>query len=44
MSELPPRSLVRQYDTHRLIPSQYSLPQGASVLTLLLLLLRSWQH
>lgn len=35
MSELPPRSLVRQYDTHRLIPSQYSLPQGASVLTLL---------
>jgi hypothetical protein len=31
----PPVSLVRQYDTHRLIPSQYSLPQGASVLTLL---------
>jgi RES domain len=35
MSELPPVSLVRQYDTHRLIPSQYSLPEGASVLTLL---------
>jgi hypothetical protein len=32
---LPPLSLVRQYDTHRLIPSHYSLPQGASVLTLL---------
>lgn len=31
----PPVSLVRQYDTHRLIPSQYSLPQGASVLTML---------
>jgi RES domain len=32
---LPPLTLVRQYDTHRLIPSHYSLPQGASVLTLL---------
>lgn len=32
---LPPVTLVRQYDTQRLIPSQYSLPQGASVLTLL---------
>lgn len=33
--DLPPVSLVRQYDTHRLIPSQYSLPLGASVLTLI---------
>src|SRR5437868_581087 len=36
---LPPVNLVRQYDTHRLIPSQYSVPQGAprgtSVLALL---------
>jgi hypothetical protein len=31
----PPVTLVRQYDTHRLIPSQYSLPHGASVLTML---------
>lgn len=32
---LPPVSLVRQFDTHRLIPSHHSLPRGASVLTLL---------
>ena len=32
---LPPVSLVRQFDTHRLIPSHHSLPHGASVLTLL---------
>lgn len=32
---LPPVTLLRQADTHRLIPSQYSLPGGASVLTLI---------
>lgn len=30
-SSLPPVSLVRQYDTHRLVPSKY-LPKGDSVL------------
>ena len=35
MSDLPPKTLVRQFDTHRLIPSHYSLPGGASVLTLI---------
>jgi hypothetical protein len=31
--DLPPVTLLRQFDTHRLIPSHYSLPGGASVLT-----------
>jgi hypothetical protein len=35
MSDLPPATLIRQFDTHRLIPSHYSLPGGASVLTLI---------
>jgi hypothetical protein len=35
MNDLPPTTLVRQFDTHRLIPSHYSLPGGASVLTLI---------
>lgn len=32
---VPPVTLLRQFDTHRLIPSHYSLPGGASVLTLI---------
>lgn len=35
MRALPPTTLIRQFDTHRLIPSHYSLPDGASVLTLI---------
>ncbi len=35
MIPLPPLTFLDRRDTHRLIPSHYNLPEGASVLTLI---------